>query len=182
MGTRLFTETQSGHGWKQCRERARGVCRINSAFHVRYADARTQRKCGWSGGSIRVAVSSIRLRTRNSRSAARASSRVQPRTCWIVRTPSACRPCSVSTGPRFTSASQTSCSCSGDISQVYNASEAGFWTDYSWSTKPGLGVDVTEEALKRLSVPRYAAVLDGISGRRRRGIALIVFEPRVFPI
>ncbi len=28
------------------------------------------------------------------------------------------QPCSVSTGPRFTSASQRSCSCSGDIDQV----------------------------------------------------------------
>ena len=86
----------------------------------RYADGCTHRKRGWSRGSIGVAVSSMRLRTRNSRSVVRASSSVQCRISWILRTPSACRPCSVSTGPRCTSASQRSCSCSGDISPVYN--------------------------------------------------------------
>ena len=102
---------------------ARGVNRIKSPSHVRYADGCTHRKCGWSSCSIGVVVSSMRLRTRNSRSAVRASARVQCRTSWILRTPSACRPCSVSTGPRFTSASQRNCSCSGDIGQVYNAPE-----------------------------------------------------------
>ena len=87
---------------------------------VRYADGCTHRKCGWSSCSIGVVVSSMRLRTRNSRSIVRASARVQCMTSWILRTPSACRPCSVSTGPRCTSAAQRSCSCSGDISQVYN--------------------------------------------------------------
>jgi hypothetical protein len=99
------------------------VYRVNSAPHVRYTDGCTHRKCGWSSCSIGMAVSSMRLRKRNSRSVARASARVQCRTSWILRTPSACRPCSVSTGPRFTSASQRSCSCSGDIGQVYNAPE-----------------------------------------------------------
>ena len=106
---------------------ARGVYRINSPSHVRYADGCTHRKCGWSSCSIGMAVSSMRLRTRNSRSVVRASARVQCRTSWILRTPSACRPCSVSTGPRFTSASQRSCSCSGDIGQVYNAPEYLLW-------------------------------------------------------
>jgi hypothetical protein len=106
---------------------ARGMYRINSPSHARYADGCTHRKCGWSSCSIGVVVSSMRLRTRNSRSVVRASARVQCRTSWILRTPSACRPCSVSTGPRCTSASQRSCSCSGDISQVYNASEYLLW-------------------------------------------------------
>ena len=89
----------------------------------RHADDRIQRKCGWSSCPTGVAVSSIRLRTRNSRSVVLASARVQCRTSWILRTPSECKPCSVSPGPRFTSASQRSCSCSGDIGQVYNAAE-----------------------------------------------------------
>jgi len=106
------------------------VFRINSPSHVRYADGRTHRKCGWSRCSRAVVVSSTRLRTRNSRSVARASSRVQCRTSWIVRRPSACRPCSVSTGPRCTSASQTCCSCSGDTSQVYNTRNISCGADH----------------------------------------------------
>ena len=93
---------------------------------ARYVDGCTQRKCGWLSCSIGVVVSSMRLRTRKSRSVFRASAREQRRTSWILRTPSACRPCSVSTGPRCTSASQRSCSCSGDICQVYNASEFAY--------------------------------------------------------
>jgi hypothetical protein len=107
-----------------------GECTAQLPFHVRYADGRTHRKCGWSSCSIGVVVSSMRLRTRNSRSVVRASARVQCRTSWILRTPSACRPCSVSIGPRFTSASQRSCSCSGDIGQVYNAPEYLLCTDH----------------------------------------------------
>jgi hypothetical protein len=94
--------------------------RNNSRSHVRYADGCTHRNRGWPGCSPGVAVSSMRRRTRNSRSVVRASARVQWRTSWILRTPSACRPCSVSTGPRFTSTSQRSSSCSGDIRRVYN--------------------------------------------------------------
>ena len=109
---------------------ARGMYRINSPSHARYADGCTHRKCGWSSCSIAMAVSSMRLRTRNSRSVVRASARVQCRTSWILRTPSACRPCSVSTGPRCTSASQRSCSCSGDIGQVYNAPKYLLWRDH----------------------------------------------------
>ena len=90
--------TPSRPEWKQCSKSARGVYRINSPCHVRYADGCTHRKCGWSSCSIGVVVSSMRLRTRNSRSVVRASARVQCRTSWILRTPSACRPCSVSTG------------------------------------------------------------------------------------
>jgi len=109
----------------------RGECTASTPpSHVRYADGCTHRKCGWSSCSIGVVVSSMRLRTRNSRSIVRASARVQCMTSWILRTPSACRPCSVSTGPRCTSASQRSCSCSGDISQVYNASEYLLWRDH----------------------------------------------------
>ena len=101
----------------------------------RHADDRIQRKCGWSSCPTGVAVSSIRLRTRNSRSVVLASARVQCRTSWILRTPSACRPCSVSTGPSFTSTSQRSSSCSGDIGQVYNAPKYPHCTDHfvqSW--------------------------------------------------
>jgi hypothetical protein len=117
MVTGLLTETQSRAEAMHQKERCE--CTHHSRSQVLYADGRTHRKCGWSRCSTGVAVSSIRLRTRNSRSVARASSREQCRTSWIVRTPSACRPCSVSTGPRCTSASQTSCSCSDVTSQVY---------------------------------------------------------------
>ena len=88
-----------------------------------YRGGRTHEKergdCGPSG-LLGAVVSWTRLRNRKSPSAARASSNEQCKTSWIVRTPSACKPCSVSTGPRFTSASQTCCSSSGDTSQVYN--------------------------------------------------------------
>ena len=59
---------------------ARGVCRVNTPSHVRYADGCTHRKCGWSSCSIGVVVSSMRLRKRNSRSVLRASARLQCRT------------------------------------------------------------------------------------------------------
>jgi hypothetical protein len=118
------------------------MCRINSPSHARYADGCTHRKCGWSSCSIGVVVSSMSLRTRNSRSAVRASARVQCRTSWILRTPSACRPCSVSTGPRFTSASQRSCSCSGDIGQVYNARNTSSGADH-FRAAPTMMRDVT---------------------------------------
>jgi len=106
--------------WSNSESRVRRETAVDNCL-VRYAGGRTHRKCGWSSCSTWVVVSSMRLRTRNSRSAARASSAVQCRTSRMIRRPSACRPCSVSTVPRFTSASQRSCSCSGDISQVYNA-------------------------------------------------------------
>jgi hypothetical protein len=82
---------------------------------------RTQRKSGTdrvplsARASLGDAVSSTWRRARKSCSAARASSIEQFRVRWIARIPSACKPCSVSIAPRFTSASQTSCSCWGDI-------------------------------------------------------------------
>lgn len=88
-----------------------------------YRGGRTHKKerGGWGpSGSLGAVVSWMRLRKRKSPSAARASSNEQCKTPWIVWRPSACKPCWVSTGPRFTSASQTCCSCSGDTSQVYN--------------------------------------------------------------
>jgi hypothetical protein len=81
---------------------------------------RTHEKERGDCGPLGAVVSWMRLRKRKSPSAARASSNEQCKTPWIVRTPSACKPCPVSTGPRFTRASQTCCACSGDTSQVYN--------------------------------------------------------------
>src|SRR5215469_992795 len=52
-------KTQSRAEWKQCSKGARGVYRINSPSHVRHADGRIQRKCGWSRCSSGVVVSSI---------------------------------------------------------------------------------------------------------------------------
>jgi hypothetical protein len=101
-----------------------GICSVG--FRPAFDPGRTHEKerpdCGPSG-SLGAVVSWMRLRNLKSPSAARASSNEQRKTPWIVRTPSACKPCSVSTGPRFTSASQTCCSCSGDTSQVYNPPE-----------------------------------------------------------
>jgi hypothetical protein len=108
---------------KQKRRLRRAALAAGDRAQSSYRSGRTHEKergdCGPSG-SLRAVVSWMRLRKRRSPSAARASSNEQCKTPWIVRTPSACKPCSVSTVPRFTSASQSCCSCSGDTSQVYN--------------------------------------------------------------
>jgi NAD(P)-dependent dehydrogenase (short-subunit alcohol dehydrogenase family) len=78
FGSRHFDRGESAEAKEQSQ---RAECAASTpTSHVCYADGCTHRKCGWSGCSIDVVVSSMRLRKRNSRSVLRASARLQCRT------------------------------------------------------------------------------------------------------